>query len=123
MKLSRGLTGDPTIFESFEEMGARAEEMIGVAMRALAERDLAAAESLVDLDELVDRINRRFIRHLLDASHDEESREFGLRMIVISRCLERFADHAVDIGEQVAYLITGEFREFSDASQTKLDSN
>ena len=40
----------------------------------------------------------------------------GLRMLLISRCLERIGDHAVDIGEQTAYLVTGEFREFTDAS-------
>jgi phosphate transport system protein len=34
----------------------------------------------------------------------------------VSRCLERIGDHAVDIGEQIAYLVTGEFREFTDAS-------
>jgi phosphate transport system protein len=43
-------------------------------------------------------------------------REWGLRMIVVSRCLERIGDHAVDVGEQTAYLVTGEFREFTDAS-------
>jgi phosphate transport system protein len=37
-------------------------------------------------------------------------------MLLISRCLERVGDHAVDIGEQTAYLVTGEFREFTDAS-------
>jgi len=37
-------------------------------------------------------------------------------MLLISRCLERIGDHCVDIGEQVAYLVTGEFREFTDAS-------
>ena len=39
-----------------------------------------------------------------------------MRMIIVSRCLERIGDHAVDIGEQTAYLVTGEFREFTDAS-------
>ena len=38
-------------------------------------------------------------------------------MLVVSRCLERIGDHAVDIGEQTAYLVTGEFREFTDASR------
>jgi phosphate transport system protein len=108
--------GDPQVLESFDEMGLRAEEMVGVAMRALAERDLAAAESLVELDELIDRANRRLVRHVLAVGGDEAKREWGLRMIVISRCLERFGDHTVDIGEQVAYLVTGELREFSDAS-------
>ena len=111
----------PQVLESFDEMGLRAEEMVGVAMRALDERDLAAAESLVDLDELIDRANRRLVRHVLAVGGDETKREWGLRMIVISRCLERFGDHAVDIGEQVAYLITGELREFSDASHDSSD--
>jgi phosphate transport system protein len=43
-------------------------------------------------------------------------REYGLRMVVVSRALERIGDHAVDIGEQIAYLLTAEFREFTDAS-------
>lgn len=116
MKLAGDYEGDPQVLESFDEMGLRAEEMVGVAMRALAERDLAAAESLVELDELIDRSNRRLVRHVLAVGGDEVRREWGLRMIVISRCLERFGDHTVDIGEQVAYLVTGELREFSDAS-------
>ncbi len=116
MKLAGDYEGDPQVLESFGEMGLRAEEMVGVAMRALAERDLAAAESLVELVELIDRSNRRLVRHVLAVGGDEVRREWGLRMIVISRCLERFGDHTVDIGEQVAYLVTGELREFSDAS-------
>jgi phosphate transport system protein len=123
VKLASGLKGDPSILERFEEMGVRAEEMISVAMRSFAERDLVAAESLVDLDELIDRTNRRLVRRVLEVGGDEEKREWGLRMIVISRCLERLGDHAVDVGEQVAYLITGELREFSDASHDVVDSD
>ena len=116
MKLARGFEGDPSIIENFEEMGSRAEEMIKVAMRSFAERDLAGAESLMELDELIDRANRRLVRHVLELGGDASKREWGLRMIVISRCLERVGDHAVDIGEQTAYLVTGELREFTDAS-------
>jgi phosphate transport system protein len=36
---------------------------------------------------------------------------------VIGRCLERIGDNAVDIGERAAYLVTAEFREFTDASR------
>ncbi len=42
-------------------------------------------------------------------------------MLVVSRCVERIGDHAVDIGEQVAYLVTGEFRELTDASHPVAD--
>jgi phosphate transport system protein len=115
-KLTANLENDPTLIEAFEEMGSRAEEMIRVAMRSFAERDARAAESLVDLDELIDRANRRVVERILDFGADDELREWGLRMTVVSRCLERIGDHAVDIGEQTAYLVTGEFREFTDAS-------
>ena len=71
---------------------------------------------LVDLDELIDRANRRVVNRLLEIGGDQETREWGLRMILVSRCLERIGDHAVDVGEQTAYLVTGEFREFTDAS-------
>ena len=115
-KLSADLRYDETLVEAFEEMGARAEEMTRVAMRSFAERDRAGAESLVDLDELIDRANRRVVGHVLELGNDPAVREWGLRMIIVSRCLERIGDHAVDIGEQTAYLVTGEFREFTDAS-------
>ena len=72
--------------------------------------------SLVELDELIDRANRNAIEDVLSLGDSPEEREYGLRMLVVSRCVERIGDHAVDIGEQVAYLVTGEFREFSDAS-------
>jgi phosphate transport system protein len=115
-KLSAELKHDETMVEAFEEMGTRAEEMIRVAMRSFAERDQEGAESLVELDELIDRANRRVVSHVLDLGNDPALREWGLRMIIVSRCLERIGDHAVDIGEQTAYLVTGEFREFTDAS-------
>jgi len=115
-KIVHGVDPDPTLVEGFEEMGSRAEEMIRVALDSFAERNVERAETLVELDELIDRANRRVVQHVLSLGGDPDRREWGLRMIVVSRCLERIGDHAVDIGEQTAYLVTGEFREFTDAS-------
>ena len=108
---------DEALLSAFEEMGSRAEEMIRLALESFHERDVGRAESLVDLDELIDRGNRRVVERVLDLGPDRSLREWGLRMLIVSRCLERIGDHAVDIGEQVAYLVTGEFREFTDASR------
>jgi phosphate transport system protein len=105
-----------TIARSIEDMGQRAEQMIRVALDAFAERDAVKAQTLVDLDELIDRANRNAIEDILSLGNSPAEREYGLRMLVVSRCVERIGDHAVDIGEQVSYLVTGEFREFSDAS-------
>ncbi len=118
IKLVYGITPDQKLIVAFQEMGARDEEMIRAALDSFANRDVAGAEALVELDELVDRGNRRVVEHVLALGSNLTLREWGLRMIVVSRCLERIGDHAVDIGEQTAYLVTGEFREFTDASDT-----
>jgi phosphate transport system protein len=115
-KLVPDVEPSPRFVEGFEEMGSRCEEMIRVALDSFANRDLAAAESLVELDELIDRANRRVVERILELGEAPRMREYGLRMVIASRALERIGDHAVDIGEQTAYLLTGEFREFTDAS-------
>jgi phosphate transport system protein len=118
-KLSRlvaDVTPDPALVEVLTEMGERAEEMVRVALDSFAKRDLEGAESLVDLDELIDRANRRFVERLVDVMAEPELREWGLRMVVVARTIERIGDRAVDIGEQTAYLLTAQFREFTDAS-------
>jgi phosphate transport system protein len=107
---------DSALVETLVEMGERAEEMFRVALDSFARRDLAGAESLVDLDELIDRANRRFVERLVDVMAEPSLREWGLRMVVVARTIERIGDRAVDIGEQTAYLLTAEFREFTDAS-------
>ena len=116
-KLMGGLeVSDSQILNSLEDMGQRAEQMIRVALDAFAARDPDRAHTLVELDELIDRANRNATEDVLSLGDSPQEREYGLRMLVVSRCVERIGDHAVDIGEQVVYLVTGEFREFSDAS-------
>ena len=115
-KLVADVEPDPPLQQSLQEMGERAEEMIRVALDSFADRDLDRAETLVELDELIDRTNRRFVERVVELVAEPELREWVLRMVLVSRTLERIGDHAVDIGEQVAYLLTAEFREFTDAS-------
>lgn len=116
VKLAPVVAPDRLFVDAFQEMGERAEEMVKVALEAFARRDADQAQTLVDLDELIDRANRRFVGHVLSFGRDPTLHEWGLRMLIVSRCFERIGDHAVDIGERVAYLATGEFREFTDAS-------
>jgi len=115
-KLVQNVPSDPMLAEALEDMGVRAEEMSQAALDSFANRDVESAETLVEMDELIDRANRRVVGHVFELGNEPAIREWGLRMIIVSRCLERVGDHAVDIGEQTAYLVTGEFREFTDAS-------
>jgi phosphate transport system protein len=116
VRLTADLPGDHGLLEAFGEMGMRAEQMLRVAVDSFAARDAVRAETLVELDELIDRANRRAMEQVFAIADDLDKRRWGLRMLIVSRCLERIGDLAVDIGEQTAYLLTAEFREFTDAS-------
>lgn len=104
------------IMSELAEMGMRAGRMLDRSMRAFASRDLSLAGELAGMDDRIDRLNRSMLKAVVPLVGDEVSFDRVSKLILVSRYLERFADHAVDIGEQVAFLITGEFREFTDAS-------
>ncbi len=115
-KLAPDVSPGSPLVEGFEETAAQASEMVRVALQSFRERDVDGAESLPQLDDAIDKANRRVVERVLRLGHDPALREWGMRMIVVSGCLERIGDHAVDIGEQTAYLVTGQFREFSNPS-------
>ena len=117
-KLTLGLVIASELLDSFKRMGEQAEAMTAEAMTAFAERDVERAERLVIMDAVINSENRELARRIMALGGDERMREAGLRAILISRCMERIGDNAVDIGERVAYLASGEFREFTDASHT-----
>jgi phosphate transport system protein len=90
-------------------------------MEALGRRDLELARELPQMDDPIDELNRGMLEKVLEASADKRMLEWGIRMYVVSRQLERIGDNAVDIGEQVAFLVTGQFREFTDASHPEIE--
>ena len=98
------------------EMGDVVRPMIRAAMTAFADRDIDLCLRLPEMDDPVDRLNLGMYKQVVALASDERALGWGLRMQVIARQLERVGDHAVDIAEQVGFLITGEFREFTDAS-------
>jgi phosphate transport system protein len=115
-KLSSHLGTHQAVIESLVDMGERCAEMMKVSLTAFALRDVERARSLHQLDELVDRSNRQVFQEVLSFVHDVEALEWGMRQITVARCFERIGDNAVDIGEQTAFVVTGEFAEFTDAS-------
>ena len=115
-KLSAHLETRRDVMDSLVDMGERCVEMVRVALDAFAGRDVGRARSIHDLDELVDRANKQIFGEVLGYIDDAAALEWGMRQITVGRCFERIGDNAVDIGEQTAFLVTGEFREFTDAS-------
>ena len=97
-------------------MGRQCRTLIAQAKRAFEQRDVGLAADLVRQDDVVDNLNRECFQIALEIGDDLDRREWGMTMLLAARSLERVGDNAVDIGEQVAYVVTGLFREFEDAS-------
>jgi len=97
-------------------MGSQTRSLISQAKRAFAERNVEMARDLVHQDDVVDDLNRDCFRLALAIGDDADQREWAMTMLLAARAIERIADNAVDIGEQVAFVVTGLFREFEDAS-------
>src|SRR3712207_9520163 len=71
-------------------------------------------------DDEIDRLNRDLFKLALEIGDDPDRREWAMHMMLVGRCIERIGDNAVDVGEQTAFVVTGLFREFEDASHPEL---
>lgn len=98
------------------EMGDLARAMIGVSLDAFKERDLEKCLKMPELDDPVDKLNLGMYEEVAALSKDPDTLAWALRMVIVARQLERVGDNAVDIAEQVGFLLTGEFREYTDSS-------
>jgi phosphate transport system protein len=106
----------PVILEKLGEMAGCARSQVSQAKIAFARRDVALAEDLVRQDDSIDLLNRECFKLALEIGDDPDTREWAMHMMLVARSLERIGDNAVDIGEQTAFIVTGLFREFTDAS-------
>jgi phosphate transport system protein len=107
---------DDQLLATILRMGRQARSEVVQCKRAFAERDVALAEDLVRQDREINRANREVFRRAIDIGDDPDTREWAMTMVMVARAYERIGDNAVDIGEQVAFVVSGLFREFSDSS-------
>src|SRR5262245_32383520 len=107
---------DPELLERIFKMARLARSEVAQAKQAFTLRDVSLAQDLVRQDEEINALNREVFRRAVEIGTDEDRREWAMTMMLVARALERIGDNAVDIGEQVAFVVTGLFREFSDAS-------
>jgi phosphate transport system protein len=97
-------------------MGKQTRTLISQSKRAFEDRNVEMARDLVRQDDVVDNLNRECFGLALEIGDDPDRREWAMTMLLAARAIERIGDNAVDIGEQVAFVVTGLFREFEDAS-------
>lgn len=113
-QVTEGLPRSERIIAEIREMGDLVRPMVRLAAQAFVRRDVQEARLLPAMDEPVDRINRNMYREVVACGPDPELLEWATHMMMVSRALERIGDQAVDIAEQVLFLVTGEFQEFQD---------
>jgi phosphate transport system protein len=107
---------DERIVNDVVTMGEQVRTQLAQAKRAFEGRDVEMARDLVRQDDVVDNLNKEIFRIALEIGDDHDRREWAMTMILVARAIERTGDNTVDIGEQVAFIVTGLFREFQDAS-------
>jgi phosphate transport system protein len=98
-------------------MGKQARSMSSQAKKAFLSRDVELAQDLVRQDDVIDDLNRECFQIAVEVGDEKDVREWAMTMMLVARAIERIGDNAVDIGEQVAFVVTGLFQEFEDASR------
>ncbi len=107
---------DQRMLKNILMMGAQARSLVVQTKHAFCDRDVELARDLVRQDDVIDNLNRECFRIAIEIGDEIDRREWAMTMILVARAIERIGDNAVDVGEQVAFLVTGLFREFEDAS-------
>lgn len=114
-KYTQGLPRDPKIVQLLREMSDLVQPMIRAGVEAYIRGDLEEARLLPAMDEPIDRINRNMYRFVVAAGPEPDKLEWAIKMMLVSRALERIGDQVVDLAEQTVYLLTGEKAEFDEA--------
>jgi phosphate transport system protein len=98
-----------------EQMSDTAVWMVELAMQAFGARNAQASQRIPTLDDRVDELNRSLLAAVLAPGQPLDQLAWVVHLHDAGRHLERAADHAVDIAEQVWFLVTGELCEFDSA--------
>ena len=107
---------DERMLRDVVTMGKQVRSLLSQSKQAFASRDVELARDLVRGDDVVDNLNREVFKLAIEVGDTPDAREWGMTMMLVARALERRGDNAVDIGEQTAFVVTGLFEEFEDAS-------
>jgi phosphate transport system protein len=111
-------TDDLGLSQRILDMGRKARAISVESSKAFLARDVAGAERLCEVDDEIDDLNRQVFQIAVALAGDPEAREWAMRMTQVARAIERIGDNAVDIGEETAFVASGVYREFEDASHT-----
>ena len=102
------LTHPQPLLEDLSKMSATVLAMLHDALEAFREEDTQRAQAVMNVDDQVDAVNAQIFRQVLEhPAADADSRARSMSLILVARSLERIADHATNICEEVFYLVEG----------------
>jgi phosphate transport system protein len=104
------------------QMGAAVRRVVNAALACFADSDSAGAERLPALDARVDQLNDGIFSQL-EQINDPSAVAWATRLVLVARFLERLGDQAVDVGEQVCFIATGEVRELQPPKAARTPAN
>lgn len=108
--------GPRTLYDLIRAQGNLVHRVLEAMLDAFEANDLELAYKLKEMDEPIDHLFKQFFREL-SRLQDEDDIEWASQMVLASRYLERIADHAVDIGERLVYMVTGAFEAFDGGNE------
>jgi phosphate transport system protein len=94
------------IKESIEEMGDKVLQMVKISVDALRKHDIDLARTITQLEQEVDEMYLNHLKKLLE--EEQTSNKCIVSSALMTRYLERIADHAVYVCESILYIVTGE---------------
>ena len=94
----------------YSVMADKAEGMLRMSLDSLVNQDLDLAIKVLQLDDEVDSIKDEAYDNIKKAIADGVTEDIGymINLLLISRHIERLADHATNVAEEVVYMIEGE---------------
>ncbi len=115
-----GISLSPTLRGLITSMGEEAVRLTRVSVDAYAEGSEGLAAALPDMDDRLDDLQADFIQEIFAAhSRGELKLEETVQLALVARFYERIGDHAVNIGERVMYMVTGESTESAGAARAR----
>ncbi|HEX21497.1 MAG TPA: phosphate signaling complex protein PhoU, partial [Actinobacteria bacterium] len=97
----------PRLLDLISKMGDQVRLVVKTSLEAFEKSDVELARTLPKLDDPIDDYFKTFFKELASVAAKKGTFEWASNMVLASRYLERIADHAVDIGELITYLVTG----------------
>ncbi len=121
LRRSYGMTLSPSLRGLITSMSEEAVRLTRLSVDAYAERHVGLAAALPDIDDRLDDLQVDFIQAIFEAHQEDELQlQETVQLALIARFYERIGDHAVNIGERVLYMVTGQSPETVGAARTKL---